>query len=69
MNILKKLNKWLFGTGFEVGDRVFWKNLHHPEFTGEYVVTSRRDKRGFVGVYNEKMQNRWVRWFDLEPLD
>lgn len=69
MKLVHKIKKLLIGTGFEVGERVFWNNPCHADFSGEYVVTSKRDKQGLVGVYNEKKQDRLVRWFELEPLD
>lgn len=69
MKFLRDVKTWLFGTGFEVGERVYWNNRDDHEFTGEYVVASKRDKRGYVGIYNKKMLNRKVLWHELESLD
>ena len=54
--------------GFEVGNRVFWNFPVNPEFTGEYVVTSKRDVYGLVGIHNEKMQDRKMHWSELEHV-
>lgn len=69
MKFLQKLIIWLIGKGYEVGERVYWDNPYYPQFAGEYVVTSKRNKLGYVGIYNEEMRHRTARWYQLSPLD
>lgn len=67
--LFRKIKQWLSGTGFEVGEKVFWNNETDSFFTGEYVVTSKRDKEGYVGIFNEKVKHRIVPYWYLEPLE
>ncbi|WP_341323399.1 hypothetical protein NSQ62_07965 [Solibacillus sp. FSL H8-0523] len=68
--IIRATKIWLFGDiGFKVGERVYWNNPYFAGSRGEYVVTSKRDKRGLVGIYNDEMQNRLVYWYELSSLE
>ena len=69
MGILQSIKKRLIGTDFKVGNPVFWNNKVSPEYTGEYVVTSRCDEKGFVGIYNEKMKDRKIYWYELKHAE
>lgn len=68
MKILKAIKKYLFGEGFEVGETVHWENRYHSQFTGEYIVMEKRDKRGYVSIFNDKMYHRKVMWYELKPI-
>lgn len=69
MILFGKIKKWLVGTGFEVGEKVFWNNVTDSDFTGEYIVTTKRNEKGYVGIFNEKIKHRTVPYWYLKPLE
>lgn len=60
MKLLQPIKSWWLTTIHDVGKKVYWDNRNDPEFTGEYILTSKRDKNGYVEIYNEKVGNRVV---------
>lgn len=67
--VFRKIKELLFGTGFLVGDKVYWDNKDDSYFSGEYVVKSISDKKGYVNIYNDKVKLRTVPYWYLKKLN
>lgn len=65
-NFLKGIEKWWLREFHDIGRTVFWDNRADSSFTGEYIITSKRNKKGFVHIYNEKKGNRLVPYYYLD---
>ncbi|PLS19338.1 hypothetical protein CVD28_02680 [Bacillus sp. M6-12] len=63
---LNAIKKWWLRTIYGIGETVFWNNRVDSSFTGEYIVTSKRDKNGYVHIYNEKKGHRVVPYYYLD---
>lgn len=57
---MNRIKKWWLEHIHGVGRVVYWDNKYDCRFTGEYIVTTKIDKKGFVGIYNDKVGNRLV---------
>mgnify|MGYP003482830420 FL=1 len=66
MKTLENIKKWWSINVYGIGKKVYWDNRFEARFSGEYILTSKRDKNGYVGIYNEKVGNRVVPYHYLE---
>lgn len=62
-----RIRKWWLRNIHDVGKKVYWNNPVDSRYTGEYVITTKRDKNGYVGIYNEEVGNRTVPYYYLNP--
>lgn len=69
MSLKEKLKKWWDYNILDIGKTVYWNNTVDASFTGEYTITTKRNKKGFVGIYNEKKGHRTVPYYYLEPYN
>lgn len=67
--ILKNIQNWYLRVFHSVGEKVFWENRVDPTFTGIYVITTKRNKNGFVGIYNKIKGDRIVPYYYLSRYD
>ena len=68
MKTLENIKKWWSINVYGIGKKVYWDNRFEARFSGEYILTSKRDKNGYVGIYNEKVGKRVVPYYYLEPV-
>lgn len=68
MALLKKFRNWLFGEGYEIGERVYWTNLHDKRYSGEYVITQKKDKNGYIKMNNDKVGEVTVQYYEIVPI-
>lgn len=69
MKIFKNIRKWWLKNIHGVGEKVYWHNKVDERFTGEYTQTTKVDKKGYVGIYNDKVGNRTVPYYYIETID
>ena len=65
---LKNIKKWWLKNIYGIGKKIYWDNQFDTTFSGEYTLTSKKDKNGYIGIYNEKVGNRLVPYYYLESL-
>jgi hypothetical protein len=67
MESLENIKKWWLRNIYGIGKKVYWDNRDDARFSGEYILTTKRDKNGYVGIYNEKVGDRVVPYYYLDP--
>lgn len=65
----EKIKKWWSYHVHNIGKTVYWDNRNDRTFTGTYVITSKRDKRGYIGIWNEKKEHRLVPHYYVELFE
>ena len=65
----EKLKRWWNYHVQDIGKTVYWDNRNDRTFTGTYVITSKRDKRGYIGIWNEEKGHRIVPFSYVELVD
>lgn len=64
--MIKAIKQWWLKVFHGVGVVVFWHNTVDTYFSGEYTITSKKDKNGYVRIYNDKVGHRVVPYYYLE---
>lgn len=65
---MKRLKQWWLKFAYGIGEKVYWQNDDDERFTGEYVITKKMDKEGYIGIYNDKVGHRTVPSYYLKRI-